>query len=200
MTNIIKGVGKEVFGGAFAQGMSRVLKRGGNAMILRKYSGSFVIMFVAAILIPGYSFAQAVVPVMTLADGTTVAMTSSQLTALASQPGITISATPTVTATQVAVPIPASLGGGFIVAEPEALAAGLNAVGITTGATAVGVAGATAATGSITAGASVAGATAAAGVSTGTIAAGAAAAAIAIGIGVAAGSSGGGGTPTPSHH
>lgn len=169
-------------------------------MILRKYSGSVLIMFVAAILIPGYSFAQAVVPVMTLADGTTVAMTSSQLTALALQPGITISATPTVTATQVAIPIPASLGGGFIVAEPAALAAGLNAVGITTGATAAGVAGATAASGSITAGASVAGATAAAGVSTGTIAAGAAAAAVAVGIGVAAGGSSGGETPTPSHH
>ncbi len=146
---------------------------------MRKYSSSVLIMFLITMIIPGNIFAQAAVPVMALADGTTVSMTSAQLTALASQPGVAISAAPVVTATQVAVPLPASLGGGFMVGEPAALAAGMNTVGVTTGATAAGVAGATTTAGAITAGASVAGATAAAGVGAGTVAAGAAAAAVA---------------------
>jgi len=143
-------------------------------MKMRKYSKSVLILFLITMIIPGNLFAQAAVPVMTLADGTTVSMTSVQLTALTSQPGVALSTTPVVTATQVAVPLPASLGGGFMVAEPAALAAGMNTVGITIGATAASVAGASTAAGEITAGASVAG-----GVGGGTVAAGAGAAAAA---------------------
>jgi len=148
-------------------------------MKMRKYFIGISIAFLITVLIPSTIFSQEAVPVMTLADGTVVNMSSAQLSALASQPGITLSTTPVVTATQVAVPLPASLGGGFVVAEPAALAAGMNTVGISTGVTAAGVAGASAAAGTITAGASVAGATAAAAVGTGTVAAGAAAAAAA---------------------
>jgi pimeloyl-ACP methyl ester carboxylesterase len=110
------------------------------------------------------------VRVMSLADGTVVNMTYAQLTTLALQPGITLSATPVIMATQIAVPIPASLGGGFIVSEPVTLAAGLNAIEITTGATAAHVAGAMTETGPITAGASVAGAAGAGGVTAGSAA------------------------------
>jgi hypothetical protein len=166
-------------------------------MKMRKYSSGIFIMFLITILIPATIFAQAAVPVMTLANGTTVSMTSAQLTALASQPGVALSASPVVTAAQVAVPLPASLGGGFMVAEPAALAAGMNTVGITTGATAAGVAGATTSAGAITAGASVAGATAAGGVGAGTIAAGAAAAAAAAAVAAEASR---GTTTTPAHH
>lgn len=145
---------------------------------MRKCSIS-VLLFLITLSMPGQILAQDAVSVMTLADGTAVNMTSTQLSALASQPGIALSTTPVVTATQVAVPLPASLGGVFLVAEPAALAAGMNTVGITTGATAAGVAGATTAAGAVTAGASVAGATAVSGLTTGTVAAGAAAAAAA---------------------
>ena len=164
---------------------------------MRRYSIGILILYLLTLSIPGSVFAQAAVPVMTLADGTAVNMTSAQLSALASQPGIALSTTPVVTATQVAVPLPASLGGGFIVSEPAALAAGMNTAGITTGATAAGVAGATTAAGAVTAGASVAGATAAAGVGTGTIAAGAAAAAAAAAV---AGKAANKDEPTPTAH
>jgi hypothetical protein len=165
-------------------------------MGLKKFSCAVIALFLAIIMVPGDLFSQAAVPVMTLGDGTTVSMTSSQLTALASQPGIAISATPAITAAQVAVPLPASLGGGFVIAEPAALAAGMNAVGVTAGATAAGVAGASAAAGTMAVG-SAAGTLAAAGVGAGTIAAGAAAAAAATAAAVSA--TGGGGTTT-SHH
>jgi hypothetical protein len=145
---------------------------------------------------------EAAVSVMTLADGTTVSMTPAQLAALATQPGITVSAgVPVVGATQMAVPVPAALGGGFIVGEPAALAAALNAVGVTTGATAVSVAGATAVAGGVVAGASVAGAAAAAGMSAGTMGAIGAGVAVAGGIAAAAGGGGGGGGgSTTTHH
>jgi len=142
---------------------------------MRKCSIGVLVLFMITMLYPGNTLAQDPVSVMTLADGTAVNMTSAQLSALATQPGVALSTTPVVTATQVAVPLPASLGGGFVVAEPAALAAGMNTVGITTGATAAGVAGATTAAGAVTAGASVAGASAAGGLTTGTVAAGAAA-------------------------
>jgi len=145
--------------------------------MMRKCSIGVLILLLITLSFPGHIFAQEVVSVMTLADGTAVNMTSAQLSALATQPGVALSTAPVVTATQVAVPLPASLGGGFVVAEPTALAAGMNTVGITTGATAAGVAGATTAAGAVTAGASVAGASAVGGLTTGTVAAGAAAAA-----------------------
>jgi len=146
-------------------------------MKMRKYSKSVLVLFFMTMIVPGNLFAQAAVPVITLADGTTVSMTSAQLTALTSQPGVALSSTPVVTATQMAVPLPASLGGGFMVAEPAALAAGMNTVGITSGATATGVLGASTTAGTITAGAS-AGAVASGGVTVGTVAAGAAAVAV----------------------
>jgi hypothetical protein len=165
-------------------------------MQMRNISIGLLILFLMTLSIPGSVFAQAAVPVMTLADGTAVNMTSAQLSALASQPGVALSTTPVVTATQVAVPLPASLGGGFVVAEPTALAAGMNTVGITTGATAAGVAGATTAAGAVTAGASVAGATAAGGLTTGTVAAGAAA----VAVGAAAVAEATKTTTTTTHH
>ena len=114
---------------------------------MRKCSIGVLVLFMITMLYPGNTLAQDPVSVMTLADGTAVNMTSAQLSALATQPGVALSTAPVVTATQVAVPLPASLGGGFVVAEPTALAAGMNTVGITTGATAAGVAGATTAAG-----------------------------------------------------
>lgn len=162
-----------------------------------------LILFMFCWAFCGTAFSQqAAVSVMTLADGTTVSMTQAQLAALATQPGIAVStAAPVVGATQMAVPLPAALGGGYIVAEPAALAAGLNAVGVTTGATAVSVAGASAAAGGVLAGASVAGAATAAGLSAGTIGGIAAgAAAVAGGVAAASGGGGGGGGTTTTHH
>ena len=166
---------------------------------IRKSFSVKSVLFLLILFVPSSAFCQAqtAYPVMTLADGTTVSMTHAQLTALASQQGITLSATPTITATQIAIPIPASLGGGFLVGEPAALAAALNAAQITTGATAATVTGATASAGTITGGASVSGLAGASGLGAGTIAAGAGAAAIAVGAAIASGSSGGG---TTAHH
>jgi hypothetical protein len=156
---------------------------------MKKCSIAILILFVMNIIIPCHVFAQTAVPVLTLANGTKVSMTSAQLGALASQPGIAIKQAPFVSATQISIPVPTSLGGGFLVGEPGALAAGMNAVGITTGATAPQVAGATAAAGAIAAGGSVAGAAATTGIGAGTIAIAVGAAAAAIAIGIAAGSS-----------
>lgn len=175
-------------------------------MKMKKCTIAVLVLFLMNILIPCQVFAQQAVSVMTLSNGTNVSMTSAQLSALASQPGITISQAPFVAATEIAVPVPASLGGGFIVGEPAALAAGMNATGITTGATAASVAGATTATGAIAAGAGVAGAAAATGIGAGTIAigAGVAAAAAAAAVGLSGGGGGGGTTLPPAttttHH
>jgi hypothetical protein len=68
-----------------------------------------------------------------------------------------------------AIPVPSSLGGGFIIGAPEALAAGMNTTGLTTRATAEGVLGATAAEGAITKGATVAARKVTTGVKTGTV-------------------------------
>lgn len=142
--------------------------------------------------------------VMTLADGTTISMTQAQVAALVSQQGVTLSTTSLVTATQMSIPLPAGLGGGFIVAEPAALAAAMNTVGLSSGLVATSFAGVTAGAGAISVG-TVAGAAMTAGVSAGTIAVGAAAAAAAIGGGAAAmgsgsgGGGGGGGGTTPTH-
>lgn len=135
------------------------------------------------------------VTVMTLADGTQVNMTAAQLAGLKAQSGIIVSTTPTVAAAEVAIPLPEALGGGFLVGEPAAIAAGMNTVGITTAATVASVAGATATAGTMVAGAA-AGALVAGGVGAGTIGAGIAAAAAAAGIAAAAG----GGGVTAAHH
>jgi len=170
---------------------------------MKKCSIAILVIFVINIIIPCHIFAQDAVPVMTLANGKTVSMTSAQLKALASEPGISVTQAPAVSASQVAVPIPASLGGGFIVGEPEALAAGMNAVGITSGATASDVAGATAAAGAIQEGGAVAGKAATTGIGAGTIAIGVAAAAAAIAIGIAisnSNSGSGSSTTTTTNH
>src|SRR4030042_1529599 len=93
------------------------------------------------------------VVVMTMPDSAVVSMTPSQLSALASQPGITISpTTPSLGVTEIATPIPAALGGGYIVGTPAAIASGLGATGIAPGLKASDVVGATAAAGVIPAG------------------------------------------------
>jgi Zn-dependent alcohol dehydrogenase len=115
--------------------------------------------------------AQEAVPVMTLADGTKVTMTQAQFDSLVTQAGIAYygptGARPQATATQVVVPLPPAsgglLGGGFIVGEPAAIAAGMNAVGITSAATGAGLTGGTAVAGAISTGAAAAGTAATAG-------------------------------------
>ncbi len=169
---------------------------------------SLVGLFLLQVFFSSYVLAQEAVPVMTLADGTKVTMTQAQFNALVAQPGITYVApgtVPQLSATQMAIPLPSSIGGtvggGFIVGEPAAIAAGMNAVGITSAATGATLAGGTAAAGSITAGAAAAG-----GIGAGTIAVGGGL--LAAGVAAAAagggGGGGGGGTPsthtTPSHH
>lgn len=151
------------------------------------------IFFIAGFAAPFQAAAQAEsVTVMTLANGTQISMTQAQLAALTAQPGVTLSTTAAITASQMAVPLPAALGGGFIIAEPAALAAAMNAVGLSSGLMATSFAGATVGTGAITVGAA-AGAAMTAGMGAGTIAAGIGLAAGAIGGGIAAGGSGGGG-------
>jgi len=136
------------------------------------------------------------VAVMTMPDGALVSMTPSQLSALASQPGITISPTaPSLGATEIAIPIPAALGGGYIVGTPAAIASGLGATGIASGLTASAVLGATASAGVIPAGA-LAGTVATLG--TGGTAA-AAAAVVGTGTGLLLLSTGGGGGGTSQH-
>lgn len=170
---------------------------------MQRVQKSLSIVIVTLLLLGGAvssTFAQAgSVAVMTLKDGTTVSMTSAQLAALAAQPGIAISTAAPASpgTTQMAVPISASLGGGFIVGDPGAIATGLNTIGVTTTTTAGSVAGATAATGTIAAGAAAAGSATAAGVGAGTIALGGAAAAA---LAAALATGGGGGGTSTSHH
>ena len=122
-------------------------------------------LFLLHALCTSVVLAQEAVPVMTLANGTKVTMTQAQFNALVAQPGVTYygptGGLPQLTATQMAIPVPSSLGGtlggGFIVGEPAAIAAGMNAVGITSAATGASLAGGTAAAGTITAGAAAAG-------------------------------------------
>jgi hypothetical protein len=130
--------------------------------------------------------------VMTLANGTQISMTQAQLAELLAQPGVSFSTTGVITEAQMAIPLPAGLGGGYVVAEPAALAAAMNSVGVSSGLMATSFAGATVGTGTITVGAA-AGAAMTAGVEAGTIAVGAVAAAAAVGGGAAAFGSGGGG-------
>lgn len=115
--------------------------------------------------------AQEAVPVMTLADGTKVTMTQAQFDSLVTQAGIAYygptDARPQATATQMVVPLPPAsgglLGGGFIVGEPAAIAAGMNAVGITSAATGANLTGGTAVAGTISTGAAATGTAATAG-------------------------------------
>jgi len=170
-------------------------------------------LFLLHALFSSVALAQQAVSLMTLANGTRVTITQAQFDSLVTQPGITYvpaGAVPNVAATQMAIPVPSSIGGtvggGFIVGEPGALAAGMNAVGITSAATGASLAGGTAAAGTITAGAAAAGAAAAGGIGAGTIAVGAgllAAGAAAAAAGGGGGGGGGGATAahtTTSHH
>jgi hypothetical protein len=96
------------------------------------------------------------VPFITLPDGTTITMTSAQLSALAACPGVAILASPDFGPTEVAIPIPEPPGSGdrrYIVGTPEAIASCLNSTGMSTGVEASSIVGATAAAGVIPAGA-----------------------------------------------
>ena len=94
------------------------------------------------------------VPFMTLPDGTVVNITPEQLSALGAQPGVTISPTvPSVGEKEIAIPIPETLGGGYLVGTPEAIASALGATGIAPGMTASDVLKSTASAGVLLAGA-----------------------------------------------
>jgi hypothetical protein len=72
-----------------------------------------------------------------LPDGRTVEITPDQVNALKNAQGVTYTTeSPVVGANQMAISLPAEMGGGYIVGTPEALAAAFNAAGITIGATA----------------------------------------------------------------
>lgn len=160
-------------------------------------------LFLLHALFSSVALAQQAVPLMTLANGTRVTITQAQFDSLVTQPGITYvpaGAVPQAAATQMAIPVPSSIGGGFIVGEPAAIAAGMNAVGITSAATGAGLAGGTAAAGTITAGAAAAGAAAAGGIGAGTIAVGAGLLAAGAAAAAAGGGGGGGAIATPAHH
>jgi hypothetical protein len=144
------------------------------------------------------------VPFITLPDGTTITMTSAQLSALAACPGVAILASPDFGPAEVAIPIPDPPGGGdrrYIVGTPEAIASCLNSTGMATGIVASSIIGATAAAGVIPAGA-LAGTVATLGTG-GTVAAGAAVVGAGTGLlllstGGGGGNDGGGGPP-PGH-
>lgn len=171
---------------------------------------TFVIFFaflLNPLMVPFSSAQEEAVVVMAMPDGAVVSMTPSQLSALAAQPGITISPTaPSLGATEIAIPIPAALGGGYIVGTPAAIASALEATGIAPGLTASAIIGATASAGVIPAGA-LAGLVAGLGTG-GTLAAGSAVAAGIAGLlllSTGGGDDGGGGPPpghhgTPAHH
>ena len=150
------------------------------------------------------SAAEEAVPFITLPDGTTITMTSAQLSAIAACPGIVILASPDFGPTEVAIPIPEPPGGGdrrYIVGTPEAIASCLNSTGMATGIVASSIIGATSAAGVIPAGA-LAGTVATLGTG-GTIAAGAAVVGAGAGLLLlSTGGSGGndGGAPPPGHH
>ena len=72
---------------------------------------------------------------VTTPSGVVIEMTAKQLEALKTQPYVIFSINfPTLKEGQIAMEIPAQLGGGFIVGKPAAIATGMNAVGITIGA------------------------------------------------------------------
>ncbi len=117
---------------------------------------SLVGLFLVTALLISVAVAQEAVEVMTVADGTKVMMTQAQFDVLVTQPGVKYAQVvdmPQLNAGQMAIPVPLALGSrfiaGFIVGEPVAIAAGMNAVGITKAATTAGLLGATAAAGKI---------------------------------------------------
>ena len=142
----------------------------------RKVVAVMVCLVLSWVIAPTAGYGQNVtksVVVMTLKEkkySAVVTMNRGQLAELARQPGIALMKTPkNMTSTQMAVPVPSTLGGGFIIAEPRAFADALNATGLTTKATAAGVVGATVAGGGVTKGADVSAAKVATGVKTGTV-------------------------------
>ncbi|MBI4687573.1 MAG: hypothetical protein HY756_07305 [Nitrospirae bacterium] len=162
--------------------------------IKRFFGVMAAIFFVFNVFMPSTAFSQAVL-VMTLADGTPISMTSAQLSALSTQSGITLSSSAAVGATQIAIPLPSALGGGYIIGAPSAIAGGMGATGIAT-VSASALVGATAAAGTIAAG-TLAGTVATLGTG-GTIATGAA---VTGGIvGGIVGATGGDATTTHHHH
>jgi hypothetical protein len=102
-----------------------------------------VLLLPLSLISPAISFGQNRVVFMTINEkefANVVSINLEQLHELAKQPGIDISKTPHLTSpAQLAIPIPSSIWEGFVVAEPEALAAALNATGLTTRSTAGGV-------------------------------------------------------------
>lgn len=130
---------------------------------------------------------------MSLADGTKITITKTQFVELISEPGVELSGSSLVSASQISVPLPIGLGGGFLNAEPAVLASALNNVGVSSGITASSFGGASAGAGTITVG-QAAGAAITSGIGAGTIAVGALLAAGVIGVAAAAGGSGGGGS------
>ncbi len=132
-----------------------------------------VCLCLCLVILPTASFGQDSAVLMTLKTkrySAVVTINRGQLAELAKQPGISLMKRPKIaSATQMAIPVPSSLGGGFIIGGPEALAAGMNATGLTTRATVEGVLGATVAEGAITKGATVAARKVATGVKTGTV-------------------------------
>ena len=161
-----------------------------------------VCLLLCVVILPTASFGQDSAALMTLKSkrySAVVTMNRGQLAELAKQPGISLMKRPKITSpTQMAIPVPSSLGGGFIVGAPEALAAGLNATGLTTRATVEGVLGATVAEGAITKGATVAARKVATGVKTGTVVVEVLIAAGVVGGIIAA--VGGGGSSTTTNH
>ncbi|OPY83110.1 MAG: hypothetical protein A4E71_02947 [Smithella sp. PtaU1.Bin162] len=165
----------------------------------KRISCIVTVLFLFSFPFPVNVFGQTGVHVMTLGDGTKVFMTKDQLAALAKQPGVKITSTlETIASEEMAIPIP-SEPGGYIVADPESLAAALNSTQITTGATASSVAAATSAGSSaIQIGAYAAGLAAKGGFTVGTTTLIVIGGAALIGGAIAIGSSGGG--STPAHH
>ena len=137
-----------------------------NRMCVKVIGSLFVLALFSSIVL-----AQEAVPVMTLADGTKVTMTQTQFDSLVRQAGITYygptGSRPQAAANQMIVPVPSALGnrlgGGYIVGEPAAIAAGMNAVGITSAATGADLAGGSAAAGTISIGTAAPGTTSTAG-------------------------------------
>ena len=99
-----------------------------------------MLLLLLPIVIPSRSIGQESASFMIIEDktgSTVVTMTRSQLDELAKQPDISLMNTPKVTsAAQISIPLPSSLGGGFMIANPEALAKGMNATGLSERATA----------------------------------------------------------------
>ncbi|MCP3678394.1 MAG: hypothetical protein GY721_12635 [Deltaproteobacteria bacterium] len=106
----------------------------------QNFSIYFVLLLLFQIIIPPESIGQESAIFMIIRDengSAAVTMTQRQLDELAKQPDISLMETPkTASEAQIAIHVPSSLGGGFLIAEPEALAKGMNATGLSKRATA----------------------------------------------------------------